>query len=94
MFFQALTYIAIILIAVWAIWKWVVKPVLEAQGIEVEDPPEVITNQTKVLETLKKRYEEKSVSSKAALEGLELAKEISRLENEIKEANEKRKELI
>jgi hypothetical protein len=94
MFFQALTYFALILVAAWSIWKWVVKPILEAKGIEVEDDPEIITTQTKVLETLKKRYEEKSASAKAAREGLELAKEISILENEIKEADKKRKEFM
>jgi hypothetical protein len=87
MFFQALIYVFLIIVAVYLGWKFVVKPILEGKGIEVEEPPEIQTKHTKTLDELKKEYAEKSASSKAAKEGLTLARKIAKMEEEIKKVD-------
>jgi biopolymer transport protein ExbB/TolQ len=89
MFFQALIYIVIILLALWLAWKYIAQPVLEGYGIEVDDDLEEIrNNHTKRLERLLEELADKKAAQEAAIESVELVKEIKALEDQIKDAEE------
>ena len=91
MFFQALLYICLIVGAVWVAWKFIVKPILEGQGIQVEEEEDktIRTPHTKKLKQMKKDFAEKSKSAQAAEEGVIVSKGIDDLEDRINEADDK-----
>lgn len=77
----------------WLIWKKIITPILIAKGVEVDDEQPVETDHTKQLEKLKDEFEKLSASAKAAKEGLALAKQIKKLEQQIIDADGERKKL-
>ena len=83
----------IAIIAAWVLWRFVIKSILEAHGIKIDDDPVIKTKQTKTLDELKEKYLNQSASSKAANEGLLLAREIKKMEEEIKIADRTREDL-
>lgn len=87
MFFARVIAFLVLLGGLWILWLKIIKPLLEAHGIEVdEEVPEVIeTDQTKQLEILKEKFEKLSISAQAAEEGLELTKKIKELEEKMKD---------
>lgn len=93
MFFANITIIILLLVFLWVFWLKVIKPILIAKGIEVDDEQPITTDHTKQLEKLKDEFEKLSASAKAAKNGLALAKQIKKLEQEIIDADSERKKL-
>ena len=98
MFFQGLVYIAILIIGLWVAWRWIIAPILEAKGIDINegDVPtleEIKTKHTEHLERLMDDLEQKKASSEAAKESAWIMREIKDLEREIEQAEEVMKEL-
>lgn len=83
-------YILGIMFFAWLTWKFVVKPILEDSGIEIEDK---VTDYTIRLQKLQEEYDELTISAQAAEEGVKLLEQIRDLENKICEADEKMKEI-
>lgn len=92
MFAQAIIYLLIAILFCWLLWKFVIKPIMEAYGIEIEEDI-VITDQTRKLKKLREEAKLMSESAKAAEEGIEVAKDIKYFEDRIKESEEKIKEI-
>lgn len=87
MFFQALIYLAIVIGGGWAIWKFVVEPILLEKGMV--EKADVKTNYTKKLDELKKQHEKISASSGAVEKSLKLSKQIKKMENKIADVDKK-----
>ncbi len=98
MFAQFLIYVFLILIALWIAWKFIVAPLLEANGIDIDegDEPtmeEIRTAHTQRLEKLMAELEEKKASQEAAKESVWMMREIKALEREIADAEKAMKEI-
>lgn len=94
MFFQGLVYVAILLIAAWVLWKLIIKPILEGNGIQVEEDEDttIRTSHTKKLDDMKEEFEKKVKSADAAEETVIISKGINELDERIKDADNKMKE--
>lgn len=93
MFAQSLIYSIIFIVFVYAIWKFIITPILESQGVDVEGEQKIITEYTRKLGRLKEKHERLSTSADAAEESAQLTEQIKDLEDKIKEANERIKEM-
>ena len=85
--FARIVLFLIFLGGLYLLWLKIVKPILLARGVEVDEPEQIETSHTKELEKLQIKYEDKSASAKAAGEGLKLAKKIKELEEKIKDSD-------
>lgn len=94
MFFQALVYVAILVIAAWTVWKLIIKPILEGNGIQVEEDEDttIRTSHTKKLDDMKKEFYKKTRSAEAAEESVMVSVELNNLDERIKDADEKIKD--
>lgn len=90
MFFMIIFYLLGILGFCWIIWNFLVKPILNDTGIEIED---IVTEYTKQRDKLRAKYNELEKSAQAAEEGLELAREIKYWENRIADVEKRMKEI-
>jgi hypothetical protein len=93
MFAQFLIYIGLIIVALWIAWKFIIAPILEAKGIDIDegDVPtleEIRTKHTEHLERLMAELEQKKASKEAAKESAWIMREIKDLEREIKDAED------
>jgi len=96
MFFQGLMYIGLIVLAIWAIWYFIIKDIinvpsvkekLEDMGIEVDETPKLTeTFHTKRLIEMKIKLDKMKVSADAATMSAEMSEEMKKLEKEIKKA--------
>lgn len=89
MFFQFMIYILIFVAFILAVWKWIIRPILEGLGIQVDEEPEVKTEHTKRLKKTKEEHKEKSASVHAVREEKNLKEELSKMDEEIKETERK-----
>jgi len=80
MFFQLLIYLAITVIGIVVVYKYVVKPFLQDAGVDVKD---VKTKHTKQLSKVFKEHEKVETSAEAVEESLEMVKEIKDLNKKI-----------
>jgi len=94
MFFQGLVYIILFISASWILWKYIIKPILEANGIQVEEDEDttIRTSHTKKRDQMKKDFYEKSESADAAEEGVMISKGINELDERIEAADREMKE--
>ena len=90
MFAQLLIYIFLILGFLWAVWKWVVCPILKDHGIEYEEKK---TEYTKMRDALQEKFELMEMSAQAAEEGITLKREIKYWEDRIADAEKRMKEI-
>lgn len=90
MFAQFMIMLLGVLLFVWLAWKWVVVPILKEKGVELDEP---VTDYTKKLEKLKEEYKMMETSTQAAEEGVEIMKQIRHMEEKIKEADERMRDI-
>ena len=83
MFFHGIGVIIIILTGAWCLWKFIITPFLEHNGIEVDEEEEVKTDHTKRLAKTKDEYVKKTASVNAIREEADLTDAIRGMEDEI-----------
>jgi septal ring factor EnvC (AmiA/AmiB activator) len=93
MFFQGLIGFLLLIGGAYAIWKFVIAPGLKGAGIDIEEGEDIITEDTKKLEKMKKQYEDMKASTEAVKEQLDLKKQIKEMEKKIEKAKKKMKKL-
>jgi len=91
MFFLRIIEILILIGFCWLLWKFIIKPILEGHGIEVDEPEEIKTDYTKRLKKTKRTHAETKASVNAIRKEAKLTDaindmtdEINRTEDEIK----------
>jgi hypothetical protein len=90
MFFMYIFYLLGIIFFIWISWKLVIEPILKDKGIEIENK---VDKYTEKLENLRNEYDLMEKSTQAAEEGIWLTKEIKKMENKIKDAEKKMREI-
>jgi len=98
MFAQFLFYVILIMIALWVAWEFIIKSILQAKGIDINegDAPtmeEIKNAHTQRLENLMKELANKRAAQEAASESVYLMREIKELEDRIAHAEKTMKEL-
>lgn len=87
MFFQLLTSIILIVGFCYAVWRLIIKPILESKGVEIDDEPEVKTDHTKRLDKTRQEHTETTASVEAVREEKQLKADIEDMEQEIKDTD-------